>query len=59
MLNFHQIFMYKENFKKMKEPIEDINLEKYDTKGIRDNHINCTLRVIFRDYDKINFDLME
>ena len=56
MLNFHQIFMYKENFKKMKEPIEDINLEKYDTKGIRDNHINCTLRVIFRDYDKINFD---
>ena len=30
-----------------------INLETHDTKDIKDNHINGTLTVIFRDYDKI------
>lgn len=40
----------------MEEPIECINLEKHDTKDITDNHINGTLTVIFRDYDKIISD---
>ena len=37
----------------MEEKIDFINLEKYDTKDIRDSHINGTLTVVYRDYDEI------
>ena len=37
----------------MEEKIDFINLEKHDTKDISDSHINGSLTVIFRDYDKI------
>ena len=30
-----------------------VNLETHDTKDIKDDHVNGTLTVIFRDYDKI------
>ena len=37
----------------MEEKIEFIDLEKYDTKDISDNHVNGSLTVIYRDYDEI------
>lgn len=37
----------------MKENNFSVNLETYDTQDINDNHVNGTLTVIFRDYDKI------
>ena len=37
----------------MEEQIKIINLEKHDTKDINDKHVNGTLSVIYRDYDKI------
>jgi dTDP-4-dehydrorhamnose 3,5-epimerase len=37
----------------MDEEIEVINLEKHETKDIHDQHINGSLTVIYRDYDKI------
>lgn len=39
--------------KKMNDQIQIIDLEKHDTKDIKDNHINGTLSVIYRDYDLI------
>ncbi len=33
--------------------IDSINLETHDTKSIEDNHINGSLTVIWRDWDKI------
>lgn len=35
------------------DTIRSIKLEKHDTKDIRDNHINGSLTVIWRDWDKI------
>lgn len=37
----------------MNDQIQIIDLEKHDTKDIKDNHINGTLSVIYRDYDLI------
>ena len=37
----------------MKENNFSVNLETHDTQDINDNHVNGTLTVIFRDYDKI------
>jgi len=37
----------------MEEEIKFINLEKHDTRDISDKHINGSLTVIYRDYDKI------
>ena len=36
-----------------------INLQKYDTKDTVDDHINGTLSVIYRDYDKIIDDKIQ
>ncbi len=33
-----------------------INLEKHDTKDISDNHVNGSLTVVYRDYDRIITD---
>lgn len=33
-----------------------INLEKHDTNDINDNHINGSLTVVYRDYDRIITD---
>ena len=33
-----------------------IDLEKHDTKDINDNHVNGSLTVVYRDYDKIITD---
>jgi dTDP-4-dehydrorhamnose 3,5-epimerase len=35
------------------DTIKSIKLEKYDTRDIQDNHINGSLTVIWRDWDKI------
>lgn len=35
------------------DTIKSIKLEKHDTKDIRDNHINGSLTVIWRDWDKL------
>jgi len=37
----------------MEDGIEVIDLEKHSTKDIRDEHINGSLTVVYRDYDKI------
>ena len=36
----------------MKE-IHEINLEKHETRSVSDNHINGSLTVVWRDWDKI------
>ena len=35
------------------DTIRHIKLEKHDTKDIKDNHVNGSLTVIWRDWDKI------
>lgn len=35
------------------DTIRSIKLEKHDTKDIKDNHVNGSLTVIWRDWDKI------
>ncbi len=35
------------------DDIYEIKLEKHETRGINDNHINGSLTVIWRDWDKI------
>jgi len=37
----------------MDEEIENINLERHETKDISDGHANGNLTLIYRDYDKI------
>ena len=35
------------------DTVRSIKLEKHDTKDIKDNHVNGSLTVIWRDWDKI------
>ena len=37
----------------MNEENYSINLEIHDTKDVKDNHVNGSLTVVWRDYDKI------
>ena len=37
--------MKKDNFK--------INLEKHETKDVKDSHVNGSLTVVWRDWDKV------